>query len=34
MLHSKELQSTVFWGNFKAAEDLYENKPVSIEAIS
>lgn len=34
MLHSKELQSTIFWGNFKAAEDLYENKHLSIEAIS
>lgn len=34
MLHSKELQSTIFWGNFKAVEDLYENKHLSIEAIS
>lgn len=34
MLHSKELQSTVFWGNFKVAEDLYENKHVLVEAIS
>lgn len=34
MLHSKELQSTVFWGNFKAAEDLYANKHMSIEGIS